>query len=90
MLTTPPSLLERLRHSPERTAWERFVEMYTPMFFAWVGRLGVRGHDAADLVQDLFVVLVEKLPQFPYDQQKSFRAWLRTVLLNRWRNWQRR
>ncbi len=89
MLTTPPSLLERLRRSPEREAWERFVEMYTPLFFAWAKRLGVGPHDARDLVQDLFAVLVEKLPRFEYEPGKSFRGWLRTVFLNRWRNWRR-
>ena len=86
MLTTPPSLLERLRGSPERAAWERFVDMYTPLFFAWTKRLRLGDHEAADLVQDLFTVLVEQLPRFSYDRDKSFRAWLKTVLLNRWRN----
>jgi RNA polymerase sigma-70 factor (ECF subfamily) len=90
MMTTPPSLLERLRRSPEQAAWERFVDLYTPLLFAWANRLGLTGHDAADLVQDLFAVLVEKLPQFEYDGRKSFRAWVKTILLNLWRNRQRR
>jgi RNA polymerase sigma-70 factor (ECF subfamily) len=85
MLTTPPSLLDRLRQAPERQAWNRFVEMYTPLLFGWAARLGLSGHDAADMVQDVFTTLVEKLPEFRYDPQKSFRAWLKTVLLNRWR-----
>jgi RNA polymerase sigma-70 factor, ECF subfamily len=89
MLTTPPSLLERLREAPERDTWEKFVEMYTPLLFAWTRRLGLSEHDAADLVQDLFTVLVEKLPHFQLDKTKSFRAWLKTILLNRWRNRQR-
>jgi RNA polymerase sigma-70 factor, ECF subfamily len=87
MLTTPPSLLVRLRHPGERDAWERFVEMYTPLFYAWTKRLQLDDHEAADLVQDLFAVLVEQLPGFVYDPHKSFRAWLKTVLLNRWRNY---
>jgi RNA polymerase sigma-70 factor (ECF subfamily) len=90
MHTTPSSLLERLRHSPEQAAWEKFVDLYTPLLFAWAARLGLTGHDAADLVQDVFATLVEKLPQFQYDAQKSFRAWLKTILLNRWRKQQRR
>ena len=90
MLTTPPSLLERLRQAPERQAWDRFVDVYTPLLFAWAGRLGLTGHDAADLVQDVFATLVEKLPEFQYDPQRSFRAWLKTVLVNRWRKLQRR
>jgi RNA polymerase sigma-70 factor (ECF subfamily) len=90
MLTTPPSLLMRLREAPERDAWERFVEMYTPLFFAWTKRLRLDDHEAADLVQDLFIVLVEHLPKFVYDRDKSFRGWLKTILLNRWRNRVRR
>jgi RNA polymerase sigma-70 factor (ECF subfamily) len=86
MLTTSASLLERLRQSPEQVAWERFVDLYTPLFFAWARRLGLDTHEAADLVQDVFAVLVEKMPQFQLDAQKSFRAWLKTVLLNRHRN----
>jgi RNA polymerase sigma-70 factor (ECF subfamily) len=80
----------RLRDAPEREAWERFVEMYTPMFFAWTKRLRLNDHEAADLVQDLFTVLVEQLPNFVYDRDKSFRAWLKTILMNRWRNHLRR
>src|SRR5581483_2337673 len=90
MLTTPPSLLERIRHSPERAAWERFVDLYTSLLYSWAKRLGLGEHDAADLVQDIFTVLVEKLPHFRYNADKSFRAWLKTLLMNRWRNWLRR
>jgi RNA polymerase sigma-70 factor (ECF subfamily) len=85
MFTTPPSLLERIRVSSERDAWDKFVDMYTPLLVAWTRRLGLPEHDAADLIQDIFAVLVEKLPTFQYDASKSFRAWLKTILLNRWR-----
>jgi RNA polymerase sigma-70 factor, ECF subfamily len=86
MFTTPPSLLDRLRQSPEREAWEKFVDMYTPLLVHWTQRLRLPEHEAADLIQDIFTVLVEKLPVFRYDADKSFRAWLKTILLNRWRN----
>ncbi|HEV3255485.1 MAG TPA: sigma-70 family RNA polymerase sigma factor, partial [Gemmataceae bacterium] len=46
--------------------------------------------DAADLVQDVFAVLLHKLPEFKYDPTKSFRAWLRTVMLNKWRDSRKR
>jgi len=90
MFTTPPSLLERLRQPADQAAWERFVEMYTPLLFAWTKRFGLPPQEAADLVQDLFTVLVEKLPALEYEPQKSFRGWLKTILLNKWRNRQRR
>ncbi len=64
--------------------------MYTPLMFAWARRLKLSEHDAADLVQGLFRILVEKLPHFHLDKNKSFRSWLKTILVNRWRNWRRK
>jgi RNA polymerase sigma-70 factor, ECF subfamily len=52
--------------------------------------VGLQEQDAADLVQDVFTVLLQKLPEFTYDQHKSFRSWLRTVTLNKWREGCRR
>jgi RNA polymerase sigma-70 factor (ECF subfamily) len=86
MHSTPASLLEQLRRSPAQTDWAKFVQVYTPLLFYWARKLGLRDADAADLVQDVFTVLVQKLPAFEYDQQRGFRNWLRTVLLNKWRN----
>jgi RNA polymerase sigma-70 factor (ECF subfamily) len=67
-------------------AWSEFVELYTPLLYSWARRLGLQASDAADMVQDVFVVLVRKLPEFQYDSRRSFHAWLRTVFLNRWRD----
>jgi RNA polymerase sigma-70 factor (ECF subfamily) len=85
MHTTSVSLLQRLRHSATETDWVRFVNLYTPLFLYWARRLGLREPDAADLVQDVFALLVQKLPDFQYDPHKCFRSWLRTVLINKWR-----
>ena len=90
MNTTPVSLLERLRQPAERAAWTRFLQLYTPLLFYWARRMGMAEPDAADLVQDVFTLLVQKLPEFTYDRHKSFRAWLKTVAVNRWRDMRRR
>jgi RNA polymerase sigma-70 factor (ECF subfamily) len=90
MHTTPASLLERLRHPAQPEAWARFVELYTPLLYHWARRTGLQDQDAADLVQEVLLVLVKKLPEFRYDNSKSFRAWLRTVMVNKWREGQRR
>src|SRR5262245_6513796 len=89
MVTTSDSLLERLRR-PDCNAWVRFVQLYTPLLHRWAGQLGLQDADAADLVQDVFSILVQKLPEFVYDPARSFRGWLRTVLIHRWHNWPRR
>jgi RNA polymerase sigma-70 factor (ECF subfamily) len=90
MHTTSASLLERLHQPADQDAWVRFVNLYTPLLYFWARRLGLQQQDAADLVQDVFVLLVQKLPDFAYDHRKSFRNWLRALLRNKWREWHRR
>lgn len=90
MHTTSASLLERLRQPGEQQAWGRFVRLYTPLLHRWARRLGLDDHAAADLVQEVFALLLRKLPDFNYDQHKRFRGWLWTVTQNVWRTAQRR
>ncbi len=90
MTATPISLLERLRLPHDAEAWSRFVRLYTPLLYEWARGTGLQEADAADLLQDVFAVLVRELPAFKYQPGGSFRGWLRTVLLNRWRELQRR
>lgn len=88
--TTDVSLLLRLKQPQTEFAWRRFVDLYTPLLFYWTHRVGLHAPDDADLVQDVFAVLVRKLPEFEYDSRRSFRGWLRTIVINQWRDQQRR
>ena len=83
MEATPISLLDRVRERQDADAWSRFVDLYTPILFGWARRIGLQEADAADLVQDVFSIVVLKLGEFRYDPNRSFRAWLKTVALNR-------
>jgi RNA polymerase sigma-70 factor (ECF subfamily) len=85
MNTTSASLLERLRKTSDRDAWSRFVQLYTPLIYSFTCRLGVPEQDRADIVQQVFTLLLQKLPAFAYDQHKRFRGWLWRVTLNQWR-----
>jgi RNA polymerase sigma-70 factor (ECF subfamily) len=90
MHTTSATLLERIREpAGQAAAWDRFVQLYTPLLVAWAQRIGLNEPDAADLVQDVFLALLRHLPEFQYDRQQSFRAWLHTILVNRWRSLRR-
>ena len=89
-MKTPASLLERLKRLEDREAWERFVRLYAPLMSRWAQGLGLSESAASDLVQDVFLVLVQKLPEFQYDRSGCFRAWLKTVTLNKWRERHRR
>ncbi len=86
MTTTSPTLIHRLQHGKDSSAWGQFVELYTPLLLAWCQRAGLSHADAADMIQGVFLTLYQKLPEFQYDATRSFRAWLKTVLMNAWRN----
>ena len=88
-ISTPVSLLEQLRQTTDDKAWKRFVQLYTPLLYHWARRVSLQQNDAFDLVQDVFTVLVKKLPEFTYDPAKRFRGWLWTVTRNKWREGQR-
>lgn len=88
--TTSLTLLQRLQSPGDEDAWARFARLYTPLLYYWCRRAGLQEQDAADLVQEVFVLLVRKLPEFRYDRERSFRNWLRTVTLNKWRESERR
>jgi RNA polymerase sigma-70 factor (ECF subfamily) len=87
---TPASLLERLREPDPQAAWERFVHLYTPLLCHWARRLGASGPDVDDLTQEVFAVLLQKLPTFEYDATQRFRGWLWTVTVNKYRERLRR
>jgi RNA polymerase sigma-70 factor, ECF subfamily len=82
--STSVSLIERLRDGGAGDAWARFVRLYTPMLLRWARRWGLQEADAADLTQEVLLLLVRKLPEFEYDARRSFRAWLFTLARNRW------
>src|SRR5262249_48901633 len=84
MHSTPQSLLFRLcapvarvGTSIDQRAWERFVDLYSPLLYFWARRLEQQETDALDLVQEVFLQLHQKLPEFRYDRRQSFRSWLR-------------
>jgi RNA polymerase sigma-70 factor (ECF subfamily) len=82
MSRTPLSLLEKLQGPGDAAAWERFVQLYTPLLSHWVRRLGIHESETADCMQDVFTLLVQKLPDFRYNPALRFRGWLWTVTRN--------
>lgn len=84
MHTTSITLLARLRQTVDGEAWARFTRTYSPLLYGWARQMGLAHDDAVDLVQDVFAVLVQRLPQFDYDGQKRFRGWLWTITRRRW------
>jgi RNA polymerase sigma-70 factor (ECF subfamily) len=90
MDSTSISLLHRLREPDQESAWQRFVDLYAPLIFHWSRGQGLNATDASDLVQDVMPVLVTKLRKFEYDPLKNrFRGWLRTITVNKARDYGR-
>jgi RNA polymerase sigma-70 factor (ECF subfamily) len=83
------SLLDRLRGDGSRQDWEQFIDLYSPLLEFWARRL-VRPDDVDDLIQDVLLLVIQKLPSFAGAANRSFLAWLRAVMLNRWRDLRRR
>jgi RNA polymerase sigma-70 factor (ECF subfamily) len=90
MHTTSGTLLDRLRNGLDDRAWQNLVHLYTPILYRWAVRAGENEHDAADLVQDVFAVLVDALPEFRRERKGAFRCWLRTITMNKLRDRRRR
>lgn len=82
MSDTPVSLLERIRGSGADASWARLVDAYGPMIRRWLGQAGMVETDIDDIVQEVLVVVLKKLPEFDRQRTGSFRNWLRQVTLN--------
>jgi RNA polymerase sigma-70 factor (ECF subfamily) len=85
MAETSLSLLDRLRApgSPAG-AWQRLVDLYTPLLHRWLRPANLQPSDVDDLVQEVLAVVVRKIPEFRHDGRAgSFRAWLRTITVRR-------
>ncbi len=64
---------------PDR--WREFIAIYRPMLFAYLLKQGLSEADAYDVLQDVYLKLVEKIGT--YDRTRTrFRTWLFTVARN--------
>ena len=87
---TSAGLLLRARDRRNRHAWDRLVDLYTPLLADWLRRYRIPPHDADDIVQEVLLTVARELPAFDYDPARgSFRGWLRTIFANRVRHFLR-
>lgn len=82
-LSTSSTLLIRLRDLNDATAWQEFVERYTPRIYAWCRRYQLQESDASDITQEVLTKLLKAMRSFEYRADRgSFRGWLKTVTNN--------
>jgi RNA polymerase sigma-70 factor, ECF subfamily len=88
--STSVSLIRRAR-ALEPAAWNVLLELYGPLVYGWVRRMGLQSQDAADVMQNVFISVWKGLNGFTIDRpDRSFRGWLRTITRHAVLEWNRR
>lgn len=78
-LPTSRSLLNLARER-DNAAWERLIELYTPLVYFWCRRTSLPEQDIPDVAQDVFRAVVAGLASFRKQREgDTFRGWLRTI-----------
>lgn len=73
--------------SGDEGAWQRLTALYRPLILGWLVKHGVEHHDAEDLTQEVLLSVTRRLGEFePSGRRGAFRAWLRTIAVNRTRD----
>ncbi|HEY2785898.1 MAG TPA: sigma-70 family RNA polymerase sigma factor [Fimbriiglobus sp.] len=91
MSHTPRSLLDRVSEGNNSPDWGRFVDTYRPLLHRWIGPVLLQPADAEDVVQDVLVVVIAKMPEFRHNGTTgAFRGWLRGILSHRLQNFWRK
>ena len=77
--STSSSLLQRVK-ACDQEAWARLVRLYAPLVDFWLRRAGLQPADSADVFQEIFRAVAEKISSFRKDQPSdTFRGWLRSI-----------
>lgn len=79
---TRKTLLLRIKDQHNDDAWFEFSQVYNRYLYAIIRRMNINTDDADDIVQRIMLKLWKKLPEMTYDEQKSFRTYLRVVTKN--------
>jgi RNA polymerase sigma-70 factor (ECF subfamily) len=86
-LRTSASLLRRVQQDVgDQAAWNEFVARYGPRIEAWCQHWRLQESDAHDVTQEVLLQLLQKLRNFEYDPNRSFRAWLKTIVHHAWQD----
>ncbi len=80
---TSLSLLLRIKDGKDNEeAWQEFVRRYGTRIYEWCLNRKLSAHDAEDVAQNILLKLAKSLKRFEYDNQGTFRGWLRRVTEN--------
>ena len=81
---TRRSLLDGIKDPNNQRRWTDFYDMYSKLIQTVGIRMGLRYHEAEDLVQIVLIELSHKIEKYSYDSSKGkFRSWLCTIVKRR-------
>jgi len=86
---TSPTLVGQVQAN-ESSAWQRLVDLYGPLIYAWACRGGLSNEDAADVMQEVFASVAKAIRRFDPAASGRFRGWLWTITRNKLRDHHRR
>jgi RNA polymerase sigma-70 factor (ECF subfamily) len=86
-METSVSLLGRLAGASTDDDWQRLDDLYRPLLRAWMAQAGVPESGVNDVVQEVLLVVLARIGDFERRREGSFRAWLRTILANKVRDY---
>jgi len=90
MSLTSITLLQRLQQTDDPETWNRLVTLYAPLLNSWLRKYDVQNSDADDLVQEVLMAVSKDLITFEHSGRPgAFRAWLRSMMVNRLRDFWR-
>jgi RNA polymerase sigma-70 factor (ECF subfamily) len=89
---TSLSLLERIKGN-DPLAWQRLLDLYTPLILHWCFRWQVRGADADDVTQEVLHAVAQSIANYQRERDgktRKFRHWLGGITRNKLRDFFRR
>ncbi len=87
--STSATLLDGLS-SQHSESWDRLVDKYGPLVCFWCRRYGLQPADVEDVLQEVFSVVLRRVPDFKRGRRGSFRAWLWGITRNKLGDFMRR
>lgn len=75
--------LIRQAAADDPAAWQRMVDLYSPLVYFWCRESGLGAADLQDVFQEVFHALYRNLGQYRDLKSGSFRGWLRTMTRNK-------
>lgn len=84
MNTTSPELLNQLRLLKDQEAWVTFVHIYYQSVSRWIREFGSisQNSEIEDLVQEVFIIIFQKVGHFEREREGSFRKWIKLIVRN--------